>query len=342
MAKTAGVRAKKFLPPVTVIMPVLNEESHLEASVQSILSQSYPTDVELILALGPSHDSTNAIAKLLAKKDKRIKLLDNPRGLTTVGLNAAIKIAKHDYIVRIDAHSEPAENYLQDGIRILIEQDADEVGGIMDARGRSAFQKAVAFAYTSRWGIGGASYHVGGEAGEAESAYLGIFKKSALERVGGYDEAIIRGEDWELAQRIKKTGGKVWFSPELRVTYWPRGRFGRLVKQFYSTGVWRGDLTRRDIGGASKRYFVPPVLFIGLALGLVLVAFGQLIGVLPAAAYLLGITLVAVLAKGLSLKSRAALVIALATMHLSWGWGFIRGFARGAAGTIDKSRVRTK
>ena len=342
MAKTAGVRAKKFLPPVTVIMPVLNEESHLEASVQSILSQSYPTDVELILALGPSHDSTNAIAKLLAKKDKRIKLLDNPRGLTTVGLNAAIKIAKHDYIVRIDAHSEPAENYLQDGIRILIEQDADEVGGIMDAQGRSAFQKAVAFAYTSRWGIGGASYHVGGEAGEAESAYLGIFKKSALERVGGYDEAIIRGEDWELAQRIKKTGGKVWFSPELRVTYWPRGRFGRLVKQFYSTGVWRGDLTRRDIGGASKRYFVPPVLFIGLVLGLVLLAFGQLIGVLPAAAYLLGITVVAVLAKGLSLKSRAALVIALATMHLSWGWGFIRGFARGAAGTIDKSRVRTK
>ena len=342
MAKTAGVRAKKFLPPVTVIMPVLNEESHLEASVQSILSQSYPTDVELILALGPSHDSTNAIAKLLAKKDKRIKLLDNPRGLTTVGLNAAIKIAKHDYIVRIDAHSEPAENYLQEGIRILIEQDADEVGGIMHAQGRSAFQKAVAFAYTSRWGIGGASYHVGGEAGEAESAYLGIFKKSALERVGGYDEAIIRGEDWELAQRIKKTGGKVWFSPELRVTYWPRGRFGRLVKQFYSTGVWRGDLTRRDIGGASKRYFVPPVLFIGLALGLGLLAFGQLIGVLPAAAYLLGITLVAVLAKGLSLKSRAALVIALATMHLSWGWGFIRGFARGAAGTIDKSRVRSK
>ncbi|MBP6186845.1 MAG: glycosyltransferase family 2 protein, partial [Rhodoluna sp.] len=290
MAKTAGVRAKKFVPSVTVIMPVLNEESHLEASVNSILSQSYPTDIELILALGPSHDETNSIAKALAKNDKRIKLLDNPRGLTTVGLNAAIKIAKHDYIVRIDAHSEPAENYLQDGIRILIEQEADEVGGIMHAQGRSAFQKAVAYAYTSRWGIGGASYHVGGQAGEAESAYLGIFKKSALERVGGYDEAIIRGEDWDLAQRIKRTGGKVWFSPELKVTYWPRGRFDRLVKQFYSTGVWRGDLTRRDISGASKRYFMPPLLVLGILLGLVLLAFGQLIGVIPAAAYLLGIT----------------------------------------------------
>jgi GT2 family glycosyltransferase len=345
MKKTSGVRAKKFLPAITVIMPVLNEEAHLADSVQSILAQSYPNEIDLIVALGPSHDDTNKIAKALAKKDKRIKLLDNPRGLTTVGLNAAIKIAKHDYIVRIDAHSEPEQNYFQDGIRILLEQDADEVGGIMQAKGRSAFQKAVAYAYTSRWGIGAASYHVGGKAGEAESAYLGIFKKSALERVGGYDESIIRGEDWELAQRIKRTGGKVWFSPELKVTYWPRGRFGRLVKQFYSTGVWRGDLTRRDPGAASKRYFVPPLAVLAIAAGFTLLAFGQslgnlrLLGIVPAAAYLLGVTLVAVLAAGLTLKSRLALVIALSAMHMSWGWGFLRGFVRGAAGTLDKSRV---
>jgi GT2 family glycosyltransferase len=345
MKKTSGVRAKKFLPAITVIMPVLNEEAHLADSVQSILAQSYPSDIELIIALGPSHDDTNKIAKSLAKKDARIKLLDNPRGLTTVGLNAAIKIAKHDYIVRIDAHSEPEQNYFQDGIQILLEQDADEVGGIMQAKGRSAFQKAVAYAYTSRWGIGAASYHVGGKAGEAESAYLGIFKKSALERVGGYDESIIRGEDWDLAQRIKRTGGKVWFSPKLKVTYWPRGRFGRLVKQFYSTGVWRGDLTRRDPGAASKRYFVPPLAVLAIGAGLVLLLLGQslgslrLLGIVPAAAYLLGVTLVAVLAAGLSLKSRLALVIALSAMHMSWGWGFLRGFARGAAGTLDRSRV---
>ena len=348
MAKTAGVRAKKFLPAITVIMPVLNEEAHLEDSVNSILSQSYASEIELIVALGPSHDETNTIAKALAKKDKRIKLLDNPRGLTTAGMNAAIKIAKHDYIVRIDAHSEPEQNYFQDGIRILLEQDADEVGGIMQAKGRSAFQKAVAYAYTSRWGIGAASYHVGGKAGEAESAYLGIFKKSALERVGGYDEAIIRGEDWDLAQRIKRTGGKVWFSPELRVTYWPRGRFGRLVKQFYSTGVWRGDLTRRDPGAASKRYFVPPIAVLGILAGFALLVFGQplgtihLIGIVPAAAYLMGVTVVAVIAAGLSLKSRLALVLALAAMHMSWGWGFLRGFVSAATGTIDKSRVTQK
>lgn len=332
--------AKKKLPPISILMPVLNEEAHLEASVESILLQKYPSEMELILALGPSHDKTNDIAKHLAKKDKRIRLLDNPRGLTTVGLNAAIKLAKFDYIVRIDAHSEPAEGYFENGIRILLEHDADEVGGIMDAQGRSAFQKAVAFAYKSRFGIGGAAYHVGGEAGEAESAYLGIFKKAALERVGGYDEQIIRGEDWDLAQRIKVTGGKVWFSPELRVVYWPRGRFGKLAKQFYSTGVWRGDLSRRNPAAASKRYWVPPILVLSCLGGLLALVLGQWQGILPIALYLLGVIFVAVTAEALGLKSRAALVIALATMHLSWGWGFLVGFLRGASGTIDRSRVR--
>jgi hypothetical protein len=118
------------------------------------------------------------------------------------------------------------------------------------------------------------------------------------------------------------------------------------VKQFYSTGVWRGDLTRRDLGAASKRYFVPPIAVLGILAGFALLAFGQvlgsihLLGIVPAAAYLLGVTVVAVMAAGLSLKSRLALVLALAAMHMSWGWGFLRGFVSGAAGTIDKSRVK--
>jgi succinoglycan biosynthesis protein ExoA len=329
-------------PAVTVIMPVLNEESHLEASVQSILDQGYPGELEIILALGPSHDKTNEVAAAIAKRVPALKFIDNPRGLTTIGLNAAIKLAKHEYIVRVDAHSELAPGYIADGIRILLEVDADQLGGIMDAKGKSAFQKAVAWAYKSRFGIGGASYHVGGEAGEAESAYLGIFKKSALLRVNGYDEAIIRGEDWDLAQRIKKTGGLVWFSPELRVTYWPRGRFSNLVKQFYSTGIWRGDLTHRDLRGASKRYFAPPVLVLALVIGFIWMCFGRVIGILPWALYLAGILGLSVAAKGLSLKSRVALMIVLPTMHLSWGVGFIKGYANGAGTTIDRGRLSGK
>lgn len=329
------------LPALTVMMPVLNEEAHLEAAVDAILSQEYAAPLELILALGPSKDRTNQIAAAIAERDSRVVLLDNPRGLTTIGLNAAIKLAKYSFIVRVDAHSEPAPGYLADGMLILHETGADLLGGIMAARGRSAFQKAVAWAYTSRFGIGGAAYHVGGRAGEAESAYLGIFRKSALERVGGYDEQIIRGEDWDLAQRIKRTGGLVWFSPELSVTYWPRGRWDRLAKQFYSTGVWRGDLTERDLAGASKRYFLPPLLVLMILAGLLALALGQLGGILPLAGYLGGIAVLAATASGLPLKARIALLVVLPTMHLSWGWGFWRGFIGGAGKTVDKSRAGT-
>lgn len=317
---------------VSVIMPVLNEEHHLADAVSSVLRQDF--DGEFLLALGPSSDKTDQVAALLAKKDSRIRLVKNPRGLTTVGMNLCIRQAKYEVIVRIDAHSEPAPNYIKRGLEILDERKADLIGGVMAAKGKTLFQRSVAWAYNSPFGLGGASYHVGGNEGEAESAYLGIFRKSALERVGGYDETIIRGEDWELAQRIKTSGGLVWFSPELSVTYWPRSNWGALVKQFYSTGVWRGDLTKRDPRHTSWRYFIPPALVVSLAAGEFMAALGFGIGWAPFLAYFTAIIVIGALAARL-----APVPLVLATMHLSWGTGFIIGFLKGAQGTLDRSRV---
>jgi hypothetical protein len=248
-------------------------------------------------------------------------------------MNLCIKQARHDYIVRVDAHSEPTPNYISRGVEILNETGADLLGGVMAARGKTLFQRSVAWAYNSRFGLGGAAYHVGGKAGEAESAYLGIFRKSALERVSGYDESIIRGEDWDLAQRIKAAGSLVWFSPELSVIYWPRSSWTGLVKQFYSTGVWRGDLTKRDLARTSPRYFIPPALVVSLALGNVLAILGFTPGWAPLISYLAAIVAVGLMAK------LAPVPLVLATMHLSWGFGFIVGILRGASGTIDRSRV---
>ena len=327
------------LPAISVILPVLNEQEHLRAAVESVLAQNYAGSLEILIALGPSTDRTDEIAAELADGDPRIHLVANPLGKTTIGMNECIRQAKNDVIVRVDAHSELGENYLSRGVEILLETQADEVGGIMAAAGRSAFQKAVAWAYTSRFGVGGASYHVGGAAGEAESAYLGIFRKDALTRVGGYDESIIRGEDWDLAQRIKATGGKIWFSPELKVTYWPRGRFELLVKQFWSTGVWRGDLTRRNFAAASKRYFAPPLMVLVVLAGLIALGFGVTAGIIPLAGYLAAVALLAVSASDASLKTRIAILVVLPTIHFAWGFGFWRGLLLRAAGTLDRSRV---
>jgi len=325
-------------PSVMVMMPVRNEQQHLAAAVESVLSQSYGGTLEIVLAIGPSVDETEKVAKDLASKHSIIKLIPNPTGLTTAGLNLAIKASTSQVIVRVDAHSELGTNYLTRGVQILQESNSVLVGGIMNAQGKTPFQKAVAFGYGSRFGLGGGRYHLGGSAGEAESAYLGIFDAKALREVGGYDEQIIRGEDWDLAQRLKSHGGKVWFSPELSVNYWPRSSIRALAWQFYSTGVWRGELTRKAPAKASIRYFVPPLALFVMVVLVILAAvrvIGEVALIIPVAVYLLLIVFAAGTAKSLSVIDRLSVFIALPVMHLSWAVGFWMGLVFGARKTID-------
>lgn len=319
-------------------MPVRNEQAHLVAAVESIMSQNYPGTLEILLAVGPSVDETDRVAKELAAKHSSIKLIENPKGLTTAGLNLAIAQSTSDVIIRVDAHSELSPGYISRGVELLEETGAVLVGGVMSAVGKTPLQKAVAFGYGSRFGLGGGSYHVGGKAGEAESAYLGIFEATALKAVGGYDEKIIRGEDWDLSQRLKAAGGKVWFSPELVVKYWPRSNIKALAWQFYSTGVWRGELTRRAPGKASIRYFIPPAALLLMA-DLVILAMVQAIPqqalILPIALYLLVLSFASGTAKSLDLADRLAVFVALPVMHLSWASGFWIGLAFGARKIVD-------
>jgi len=326
------------LPSVTVMMPVRNEQHHLPEAVKSVLNQNYPGQLEIILAIGPSVDETASVASELAKKHAGIKIIQNPKGLTTTGLNLAIAESVGEVIIRVDAHSELADNYITRGVQILSESGAVLVGGIMNARGKSPLQKAVAFGYGSRFGLGGGRYHVGGQAGEAESAYLGIFDAKALKEVAGYNERIIRGEDWDLAQRLKAQGGKIWFSPELEVYYWPRSNIKALAWQFYSTGVWRGELTRNAPSKASLRYFVPPAALLSLkvlALIAILGALPLMALIIPIAVYLLMLSLAAGTAKSLTLIDRLMVLIALPVMHFSWATGFWIGLIFGARKTVD-------
>jgi len=323
---------------VSVLMPVRNEQTHLVAAVESVLSQSYPGKLEIILAVGPSVDETDRVAKELATKHPIIKVIENPKGLTTAGLNLAIEQSVSDVIIRVDAHSELSPGYISRGVALLEETGAVLVGGIMSATGKTPLQKAVAFGYGSRFGLGGGSYHVGGKAGEAESAYLGIFDAKALKAVGGYDEKIIRGEDWDLSMRLKAAGGKVWFSPELVVKYWPRSNIKALAWQFYSTGVWRGELTRQAPGKASLRYFLPPLALLILVDLVVLASvgvIGELALIIPVALYLLILSFASATAKQLGVIDRLSIFVALPVMHLSWATGFWIGLAFGAKKIVD-------
>src|SRR4051812_7365943 len=222
-------------PPVSVVMPVLNEERHLEEAVGRVLEQDYPGNLEVDLAIGPSKDRTQEIADKLAEKDHRISIVPNPTAKTPAALNVGIAHAKHDILVRVDGHGALTDGYITRAVEVLEESGADNVGGVMAAEGRTPTEMAVACAYRSRLGLGASTFHQGGKAGPADTVYLGVFRRAALERVGGFDETMHRAQDWELNYRIRKTGGLIWFSPDLSVTYRPRPSLKDVGQQVFHT-----------------------------------------------------------------------------------------------------------
>jgi succinoglycan biosynthesis protein ExoA len=320
-------------PGVSYVMPVLNEVEHIEAAILSLTSQDYEGECEIVLALGPSVDGTNRVIHELAQQDPRIRSIENELGSTPGGLNAAIRASQFPVVVRVDAHSVLPPDYTRIAVDTLLRTGADNVGGIMQAEGVTAFERAVAHAYGSRAGLGGTPHHVGGEEGPAETAYLGTFQRHRLLEVGLFDEDIKRGQDWELNRRLRATGGTVWFTPALKVVYRPRSSLVRLIRQFVATGIWRGELARRFPRENGIRYFIPPLAVLGTVLGLVLGIIGLASGswlafalVVPAvyAAFVLLAAVPVLRSQGWC----AALwtLIVLPCIHFGWGTGFVLGY----------------
>lgn len=317
-------------PPVSVFMAVIDAEAHLAASIERVLAQDYPGDVELVLAVGPSRDRTRAIADDYAAGEPRLVVVDNPAGYTPHGLNTAITAAQHDLLVRVDGHALIPPDYLSRLVAHLTTTDAANVGGRMVATGTGPIDGAVAVAYGSRFGLGGGAFHVGGTAGPAPTVYLGAFRRSALEAVGGYDEYFVRAQDWELNHRLREAGHTIWFDPEIAVGYRPRATWRDLVRQQYRTGGWRRRVIARHPSTASPRYLAPPLLVLGILLGLVVAAFAPLVspwlllGLLVPVDYALAITAVGLFeGRGKPWSVRVRVPVAMALMHLAWGTGFL-------------------
>ena len=316
-------------PAVSAVLTVLNEEHHLRAAVASVLAQDYPAEIEVIIALGPSKDRTDDVAGELAAADPRIHTVANPSGRTPEGLNKALAIAKHPVITRVDGHAELPVDYLRVAVETLDRTGAVNVGGLMWALGQTEFERAVARAMTSRFGVGNAPFHVGGEEGPADTVYLGVFRREALAAVGGYDEAFTRAQDWEMNYRLRRAGGLIWFTPALRVSYRPRGSVSALAKQYFNYGRWRGEVMRQHRDTVTPRYLAPPTALLAVTAGVVLGVLGVLwpwlyLAFAAPAGYLLGVLVGSlVTGAGLTWRARAWLPVVYATMHGSWGAGFL-------------------
>ena len=307
---------------ISVILPVRNEAAHLEEAVGAILSQDFQGKLEVILAIAPSHDKTEAIAQAMALSDSRIVIVLSPTGRTAAGLNLAINASKYSIIVRVDGHSKIPTNYLTLILEILGKTGAVNVGGVMAAIGENLFERSVARAMRSSLGVGAARFHTGGTAGSVDTVYLGAFRKEALVAIGGFDERFTRAQDWELNFRLRAAGGLIYFDPHLVVTYRPRSSVRALARQYFEYGRWRRVVSRRHEGTINYRYLAPPFTVLISAFSVLLGAIFSPIFLLPVLVYAIFI-LLASFAIAKSIGEVVSLPLILLTMHISWGSGFL-------------------
>ena len=316
-------------------MPIRNEAAHLAAAVGAVAAQGYPGRVRIFLGVGPSEDGTEQVATELAEQLAAdgidLTVVHNLSGLTPAALNLAIRAGDAPVVVRVDGHSELSDGYIQRAVATMQRSGVVNVGGLQVPVASTPFEQAVAEATTSWLGTGGASYRVGGAAGPVDTVFLGVFDRAAIEAVGLFDEQLIRNQDYELNIRLRKAGGIVWFDPALSVGYRPRSTWRRLARQYFEYGQWKSVVMRRYPEAARLRQVVPVAAIGAVAVSSVLGVKRPALMLAPAA-YLVAL---ATTPGAGTLFCRARRVLALATIHVAWSAGVVRG----AITPVPRARV---
>jgi len=323
---------------VSVVLPVFNEERHIEACLQTVLEQDYPPDrYEVIVADGGSTDRTREIVTAIAGQDSRVRLIDNPGRMQAAGLNLAIRASRGDVIARQDGHAEWAPDHLSRSVALLLSTGADNVGGRQEAIGDGAPGRAIARAMRSPFGVGGARFRYSEHEEEMPTVFLGTFRRGAFERVGLFDEAYPPHEDYELNERIRTTGGRILFSPDIRTRYHVRSGFRALARQYYRYGRGKVRVARASPGVMRPYHLVAPALVAGLPVMAAMAATGRgrRLALAGAGTYAAACVIAGQQAgRGDPVSVRGRIPIAFAVMHLAWGTGFWAGVLE-AARAVD-------
>ena len=309
------------VPGVSVVIPARNEAAALPAALASVSAQDYEGEIEVVVADG-SHGP--AMADAARARFPGVRIVANPQRHIPAGLNRAVRAASHDIIVRCDARCVLPPDYVRAAVATLERTGAANVGGLQRPVGTGAFTRAVALAMTTRLGAGDARYRLGGREGPADTVFLGVYRREALEAAGGFDETLRRNEDYALNWRLREQGRTVWLDPRLEVAYRPRGSLGALARQYFANGWWKRIMLGRHPRSLRWRQCAAPALALGLAGSAGLAAAGPVgAGAVLPAAYLLALVAGAAVV-GLRRRSAAAawLPPVLATMHLAWAAGF--------------------
>ncbi len=315
------------LPFVSIVLPIRNEADHIGACISRLLDQDYPHErMEIIVVDGMSDDGTRARLRELQATSRRvaIRVIDNPAMIVPTGLNLAIQAARGDVIVRMDGHTTPALDYVSACVAALRTSGAANVGGVIEPTGLTPMGEAIAIVTSHPLGVGDAKYRTGGAAGNVDTVPFGAFRRDVFERVGLFDESMVRNQDYEMNVRIRRAGESIYLDPAIRSVYTPRSDIASLWKQYLQYGWWRVETLRRHPGSLRWRQAVPPVFVAAL----VVLALAGLAWPLAAVGWLVMVGTYGVLVAAVALRRRsdratpARIALAFATVHIAWGAGF--------------------
>ena len=332
-------------PRISIIVPCRNEARYIAACLESILATDYPADrLEVLVADGRSDDGTREVVADIARRDHRVRLLDNAQRITPTALNTAIRAASGDIIVRMDAHVVYPRTYLTRLVSALEETGADNVGGVLATlpADDSPMAHAIALGLSHRFGVGNSYFRVGApERRWVDTVAFGCYRRDVFERIGLFDEELVRNQDDEFNARLIKHGGRILLEPTVVAQYYGRRSLRHLARMFFQYGLFK-PLVARKVGRVmTVRQLIPALLVLGLAGSALLAPWVPGAGLLFAA--LASVYLVAVVAnamrsaRSIGPKGAALMALVFPTLHFSYGVGFLAGIAR----TLRASRARS-
>jgi cellulose synthase/poly-beta-1,6-N-acetylglucosamine synthase-like glycosyltransferase len=256
---------------VSIVFPIRNESAYIEKSLCAILSQDYPPHyMEILIADGMSTDNTREIISNIANQHPKypIRVLDNPGKFVPTGLNLAIQRARGEILIRVDGHTVISPDYVSQCVAALHRSGADNVGGRMNALGSNLFGKVVALATSTSFGIGGGRFHLSDQEEWVDTVYMGAWPRQVFERIGLFDEELVRDQDDEFNYRLRAEGGKILLSPKIKSEYTVRSSPSSLWHQYFQYGYWKVRVLQKHPRQMSLRQFVPPVFVLALILSL--------------------------------------------------------------------------
>jgi glycosyltransferase involved in cell wall biosynthesis len=334
--------ADESLPFVSIIMPIRNEVDFIERAIQSILDNDYPRQkMEVIVADGCSDDGTRAIVEKITSRDCRVRMLDNPCRIVPTALNIGLKACRGEIFIRIDGHAVVPPDFIRKSVKCLAEHpDAWVVGGYWKTVSQGYIGKVIAAATQTPVGVGGARHRLGNFDGWVDTVPYGAHHKWTLDKVGYFDEELVRNQDDEFNMRIHLAGGKIWLSNSIWSTYYSRSSLKKLWRQYFQYGFWRIRTLQKHRRPATVRQLVPLLFVLSLLLsglaGLLWRPFWILLAI-QAALYGLGLVAGALdigRKSGWRYAPLAPLVFAI--LHFAYGlgslWGGIRFCALGGRG----------